>query len=78
MEQVMMANEQKDSLNEKDFDEMLKTDKKQVVRQLARKMADSPDIKDIWVNSQVEGIKPLIDWEDDKLKVAARDFFDWA
>jgi len=77
MEQVMMTNEQKDSLNEKDFDEMLKTDKKQVVKQLAIKMAASPDIKDIWVNSQVEGIKPLIEWEDDKLKGAARDFFSW-
>ena len=76
-QQATMTQRQKDSLNKEEFETLIKKDKKRVVKTLAQKMADSPDLKDIWVNSQVDGIKPLIDWSDDELKTIAKDFFDW-
>ena len=76
-QQVEMTQRQKDSIDEADFDDMLKKDKKNVVKTLAKKMADSPDLKEIWINSQVDGVKPLIDWDAPELRAIAKDFFDW-
>jgi hypothetical protein len=59
------------------FEALLAADKKFVVKELAKKIADSPDLKEIWVNSQVEGEKPLIEWNDEKLMKVARDYYGW-
>jgi len=75
--QTVMAQEKSDSLEETEFNSLVKKDKKKIVRILAEKIADSPDLKDLWVTNQIEGIKPMIEWDADKLKAVARDYFDW-
>lgn len=69
--------ERKNPLTEEQFEALLEKDKKSAVTDLAEKIADSPDLKKIWVDSQVLGEKPLIEWENEKLKVIAKDFFEW-
>jgi hypothetical protein len=65
------------SFGKEQFEALLASDKKFVVKELAKKMADSPDLKEIWINSQVEGERPLIEWDNEKLKKAARDYYGW-
>ncbi len=76
-QQVEMAQKQKDEIDKEEFEDLLKKDKKHVVKTLAKKIADSPDLKDIWINSQVDGARPLIEWDNDKLRAIAKDYFDW-
>ena len=69
--------EKKGSLSEEQFEALLGSNKKFVVKELAEKIANSPELKKIWINSQVEGEKPLIQWDDEKLKAIARDYYEW-
>lgn len=73
----MEAQKQDAGLSREQFESLFETDRKTVVRRLATKIADSKDLKQIWVDSQVDGLDPLIEWERDKLEALARDYFEW-
>lgn len=74
---TIAVKEQPSEISQEQFRKLLKANKKKAVRQLATKIANSPDLRDVWINSQVDGEQPLIKWEDDRLENVARDYFAW-